>query len=343
MPQTNLIASAHSDLITCASYDWYGLRLATCGLDQRVYTNGSSSNSGIKLASTWKAHDAPLTHVCWAHPQFGQVIATAGIDGLVKIWERSTSQSTNGGWDEKAIFLDAAGSVRQIEFAPCSSGSASSSWLRLASVSTDGWLRVYECLDLGRMGDWALKEAVVLELNSTHGGWALSWCKDSSAEGGQLIAVVASAAEGGSGNKSGSGGVKNETPSTTTSTTITTVSWAPSCGRSYHLIATGGRDGHVRIYKVFGPSWDEGEPEEEKNRYSSTLVADFDDHATIGGQKSSTTIGGQVSKVEWNVTGTILASTGSDGRVRLWKAATGAGGGGGRVWRGVGSVGVEAK
>ena len=27
----------------------------------------------------------------------------------------------------------------------------------------------------------------------------------------------------------------------------------------------------------------------------------------------------QVWRVEWNVTGTILASSGDDGRVRLWK------------------------
>ena len=35
MIQTGLIQSAHSDLITNAAYDFYGLRLATCSLDQR--------------------------------------------------------------------------------------------------------------------------------------------------------------------------------------------------------------------------------------------------------------------------------------------------------------------
>ena len=35
MMQTGLIPNAHSDLITDASYDFYGLRLATCSLDQR--------------------------------------------------------------------------------------------------------------------------------------------------------------------------------------------------------------------------------------------------------------------------------------------------------------------
>ena len=33
--QTGLIPNAHNDLVTDAAYDFYGLRLATSGLDQR--------------------------------------------------------------------------------------------------------------------------------------------------------------------------------------------------------------------------------------------------------------------------------------------------------------------
>lgn len=36
MIQTGLIQSAHADLVTDAAYDFYGLRLATCSLDQRL-------------------------------------------------------------------------------------------------------------------------------------------------------------------------------------------------------------------------------------------------------------------------------------------------------------------
>ena len=35
MVQTGLIPNAHNDLVTDAAYDFYGLRLATCSLDQR--------------------------------------------------------------------------------------------------------------------------------------------------------------------------------------------------------------------------------------------------------------------------------------------------------------------
>lgn len=33
--QTSVLPHAHADLLTDAAYDYYGLRLATCGLDQK--------------------------------------------------------------------------------------------------------------------------------------------------------------------------------------------------------------------------------------------------------------------------------------------------------------------
>ncbi|KAF5318651.1 hypothetical protein D9619_010930 [Psilocybe cf. subviscida] len=114
---------------------------------------------------------------------------------------------------------------------------------------------------------------------------------------------------------------------------ITSVAWAPSCGRSYHLIATGGRDGRVRVWKVRpgeelgggDVSMGMGDPDDAdaEERWSAMVVADFEHHRSA------------VTRVEWNVTGTILASAGNDGRVRLWKATAR------NVWRPAGSVGVE--
>ena len=92
---------------------------------------------------------------------------------------------------------------------------------------------------------------------------------------------------------------------------MTSVAWAPSCGRSYHLIATGSRDGHVRIWRVKPPTLvddfdQEGEVEEGSwsayvFQYSGvnlrcslryrTIVGDFDDHKS------------PVGRVEWNITG----------------------------------------
>ena len=87
---------------------------------------------------------------------------------------------------------------------------------------------------------------------------------------------------------------------------ITSVAWAPSCGRSYHLVATGSRDGHVRIWRVKPPTPSEdldgedvgegGGPEKERERekWSASIVGDFDDHKSA------------VGRVEWNITGYVV-------------------------------------
>jgi len=194
--------------------------------------------------------------------------------------------------------------------APVSSSAASSNGFSIGSSSTTG--------DKHGLGK---KEA--------DGGWCLSWCKDKTY--GELCAVTAGA----------TGSVKIiqllssqvAVPVLTLSSTgqinaeerpapaIASVSWAPSCGRRYHLIATGGRDGNVRIWKLIppednqfrlGPGGD--------SRWKATNVGTFDDHRSA------------VTRVEWNVTGTVLSSAGNDGNIRLWKATYGG------TWRSMGHI-----
>lgn len=68
---------------------------------------------------------------------------------------------------------------------------------------------------------------------------------------------------------------------------ITSIAWAPSCGRSYHLVATGGRDGHVRIWRVKPPALeDDGETDGTEGpdaQWFAAVVADFDDHKCVHG------------------------------------------------------------
>ncbi|KAJ1660118.1 epoxide hydrolase, soluble (sEH) [Dispira simplex] len=104
---------------------------------------------------------------------------------------------------------------------------------------------------------------------------------------------------------------------------IHSISWAPQVGRSYHLVATACKDQYVRIYRVdvsYGnldldgskDLMEEYEAASANLQLHATLVASFNNHNA------------EVWTVAWNVTGTVLSSSGDDGKVRLWKAtATG--------------------
>ena len=91
---------------------------------------------------------------------------------------------------------------------------------------------------------------------------------------------------------------------------ITSVAWAPSCGRSYHLIATGSRDGHVRIWRVRPPTPSEdleGESDDDEGKWSASIVGDFDDHKCVAfayglcARKELTQMGGQIYSREGGV------------------------------------------
>ncbi|MEQ2235092.1 Nucleoporin SEH1, partial [Ilyodon furcidens] len=81
------------------------------------------------------------------------------------------------------------------------------------------------------------------------------------------------------------------------------IAFAPNLGRSFHVLAIATKD--VRIFKLVplrkestatGPT-----------KFEVQIVAQFDNHNS------------QVWRVSWNITSTLLASSGDDGCVRLWK------------------------
>lgn len=171
MAQTSIHPTLHSDLITSLSFSHHGNRLATSSLDHSVRVTSLSPSTGLWDAnpSEFKAHDAPVLKVVWASPEFGPILASGGVDGLVKVWseEDAPRQSSLGGgggggggagkrWVQKVALSDARGTIRDIEFAPPEFG------IKLAAVSSDSHLRVWECLDPVALTDWSLIEDIDL-------------------------------------------------------------------------------------------------------------------------------------------------------------------------------------
>lgn len=101
------------------------------------------------------------------------------------------------------------------------------------------------------------------------------------------------------------------------------IAFAPNVGRSYDLLgAATTKDVKIISIRLIENEKDSAEPFSQtssvansinnppigsKRRYNIKVVASFDDH------------GSQVWRVSWNITGTLMASSGDDGAVRLWK------------------------
>ncbi|KAK7505768.1 hypothetical protein BaRGS_00003039 [Batillaria attramentaria] len=84
------------------------------------------------------------------------------------------------------------------------------------------------------------------------------------------------------------------------------VCFAPNMGRSYHLLAIASKE--LSIISLKPLRKDPAAGGTGISKFEMRQVAVFDEHES------------QVWRASWNVTGTILASSGADGFVRMWKA-----------------------
>lgn len=234
--------------------------------------------------------------------------------------------------------------IHSIAFPPTlASTNSTSTGLKLAFISTDGTVHIYECREPQDLTHWIAVDVIHVLANppprESEVSFCLAFCP-SRWGGEQLVVGAMDTVRIYRHNANGKFRAAEEL--TGHRGLVRDVSWAVSMGRSYHLIATACKDGHVRIYKLtavsgkltvvrphnirtasgrsktgalsqglggvndLGPSED-GEDDVEK--WDVQMVADFGDHKS------------EVWKVSWNSTGTILSSTGDDGKVRLWKQA----------------------
>lgn len=132
-----------------------------------------------QLVCQFKAHDAPVLRAGWAHPEFGQVIATCSTDRELIIWEEpeirtrpfcSRRQSvlsecaklvqSGKAWVQKAQLVDSRAALQDFEFAPKHQG------LKIAAVSADGYVRLYEAIDVMDVGRWTLMVRYIISLLS---------------------------------------------------------------------------------------------------------------------------------------------------------------------------------
>lgn len=97
-------------------FDYYGKKAAVASGDKcLIYSLISSNNSTYtsKKIDEIKGHDGPILSSSWAHPQFGSIIGTIGIDGKV-IFHREDLK----GWEKIYIYDEHKATPLCIAFNP---------------------------------------------------------------------------------------------------------------------------------------------------------------------------------------------------------------------------------
>ena len=335
---SQIIQSLHQDYIHAVKFDVYGRRIATCSGDRLVRIWELQETGEWILTSSWQAHKASVADLDWAHPEFGSILATAGSDNA-KIWEEQTQSSASAAantttptinaspsnnttpsrWVMRASLTEARRGVTCVEFAPRYWG------LKLAVGSADGCVRIYEAIDIMNLSQWPLAATLqaFADTSSNQGCTTLSWSTGrfeppTLIAGGTHLVIYRYSKSPSTGTQAWYPLLKLPSPD---KGDIFSVAWAPNVGRRFHVIASA-EDDQLKIYTLSRefspPSSTSGSG--GGNSSTTTAAAANTKAPTI---LKTQTIATPAWRVQWNVTGTVVAVS-AEQSVQLYKAnATG--------------------
>lgn len=340
---------SHDDVVNDIAFDFYGRRFATCSSDKNIRVwdlkaagkseaEGDASDSHYSCSEISRAHQSSIWRLSWAHPEFGQLLASCSEDRTTCIWEEQESiggggeyikkndraisgkQTTGQRWTLKTTLSESRKSVNDVEFAPRHLG------LKIATASADGFVRIYEAPDVFSLNMWQLEQSIEVEQTvpvplssqtaageagggggassskSEHGLTCLTWnvCPFEPAK--LAVGGYSSRAVVLTQDTNDNGGPtkwREECVLGEHTGIIHDIAWAPAMGRSYHLIATASREPSFKVHTL-------QRLENGSLQYTATQTIEAVGHSAIW-------------RVAWNATGTVLATSSEDGIVALWR------------------------
>ncbi|KAH7100311.1 WD40 repeat-like protein [Auriculariales sp. MPI-PUGE-AT-0066] len=293
----------HEDMIHDSQLDYHGKRLATCSSDRTVKVFDVVDGEPKSTGQTLKGHTGPVWQVAWAHPKFGNILASCAYDGKVFIWKEQ-----NANWTIIREHGMHSASVNSVSWAPHELGAI------VACASSDGRLSVLTFKDDGQ---WD----VVMFTGHAIGCNAVSWAP--AVLPGSLIVpqpgaptvpgnasaslpTVKRFASAGCDNLVKIWGFREDTEKWVEEEIldghtdwVRDVAWAPNIGLPRSYIATASQDKTVLVWTK----------DSQNSPWQKTAL-----DGGNGGKFADV-----VWRVSWSLAGNILAVSCGDGKVTLWK------------------------
>ncbi|QDZ17784.1 putative protein transport protein Sec13 [Chloropicon primus] len=283
----------HRDVVHDVQFDYYGKKVATASSDRMVKIFEVVGNEQ-KLVADLAGHEGPVWQVSWAHPKFGNLLASCSFDQRVMVWK----EVSDGNW--QVLYQSPPGlhtaSINSVTFAPHECG------LCLAAASSDGSISILSFNS--QTNTWSTEK-----IAGAHslGCLAVSWAPAFHA--GAMVqptnaplqpskSLVSCGCDNTikvwSFSEAHGKWVPQGGDLSGHSNWVRDVAWAPNMGMPRSTIASASEDGKVMIWSQASGS----------TSWEGKLLKDF---------------GCPVWRVSWSVSGGLLAVSDSNNEVSLWK------------------------
>ncbi|GAB2296621.1 epoxide hydrolase, soluble (sEH) [Dionaea muscipula] len=296
----------------CSEWNYCAQRLATGSINGilAIFDALDPDSSSFNCSNRTKVHDGSIAKVVWIPPEFGDAVACILDNGALSLWEEVAQDGQSPHWKLCKCFQMKSRRVLDIQFG------FSSTSLKLVAAYSDGYVRVYELQDPLELANWQLQAEFqnVIDSVSKFGkascsSASVSWIPQRT--NNQLLSFVLGynsniaqlnsskvwefdqahqrwlpvaelASPGDNGDQ------------------VYAVAWAPNIGRPYEIVAVASQKGIALWHVALHPEVDGRLPVEKV-----TLLSCHEE---------------EVWQMEWDMSGMTLATTGSDGLVRLWQS-----------------------
>ena len=272
---------SESDFVHDVSYSFYGDRLAVCTSSQTIMVWDCQDGKWSETSRIEHAHAGPIWRLDWAHPEFGEVIASCSEDRTISVW----SPLRTNVWKKRATLTDSPHAVTDVQFGPRQFG------LKFAACTSDGMVRVYEAPDPLNLSVWEVED---FPAGTNSGLAALSWCSDS-----ERILVVGQSGRLRVFERRNRWVLLAEREAS--EQPLKDCAWAPNLCRESDWIATCGDSPLVTVWEL--------------------RVNAVDKTAALSAIHTIDTGVSPIWRCAWSLTGDVLSVAPENGEVQLWRLA----------------------